>query len=158
MKRKTPHDYRGAGAAFRAALHVLDPTQFEAENHRRLSGPGFRAFLTIADRWGLTERERLMVVGVSEQSLLDDWTARARERRDLILSVDVLLRISGVLGIHKNLTTLFSHEEGVAWLRGPHNAPEFGGRLPIDFLTDGTLDGILLVRRYLDDFLRRIST
>jgi hypothetical protein len=109
----------------------------------------------IADRWGLSEDERLGVLGCPERAVFDDWMARARERRELTLSVEVLLRVSGVLGIYKALTILYGHDhdEAVAWLRGPHAAPAFGGQPPMAFLTDGTLDGVLRVRRYLDNFI-----
>src|SRR3546814_2209594 len=72
----------------------------------------------------------------------------------LPISVDVLLRISAVLGVHKALRILFggARDEEVAWLRDPHDALSFGGQPPMALLTNGTQDGIMLVRRYLDAF------
>jgi Protein of unknown function (DUF2384) len=43
-----------------------------------------------------------------------------------------------------------SEQEGIAWLRGHHLAPVFGGRPPMELLTCGTQDGLLTVRRFLD--------
>jgi len=67
------------------------------------------------------------------------------------LNVDVLLRISAVLGIHGALQVLHADErQGVAWLRTPHRAPVFGGKPPMALVTSGTQDGLLTVRRFLD--------
>ena len=129
----------------------LDAHRFKAENRRRLSAPGLRTFLTIADLWGLDERQRLLVLGLPSRSTYYGWVRTVREHRDLTLDVDVLLRISATLGIHQALGVLHSTEAaGLAWLRTPHKAPAFGGRPPIDLVASGTQDGLLIVRRFLD--------
>jgi hypothetical protein len=52
---------------------------------------------------------------------------------------------------HQGLAILFPTEQlGVEWLRTPHNAIVFGGRPPLDLVTSGSQDGLLLVRRFLD--------
>jgi hypothetical protein len=67
------------------------------------------------------------------------------------VSVVAPTRISAVLGIHQGLGILFPTEQlGVEWLRTPHNAVVFGGRPPLDLVTSGSQDGLLLVRRFLD--------
>jgi hypothetical protein len=128
--------------------------RFDPGNRRRLSGPGFRAFLNIADLWDLSETERRMVLGLPGRSTYFGWVSKTRDGRELTLPVDVLLRISGVLGVHKALRILFggSKAEEVSWLRDPHDAPAFGGQPPMALLANGTQDGIMLVRRYLDAF------
>src|SRR3546814_10183959 len=61
------------------------------------------------------------------------------------------MRISAILGIHIGLRTLFNEEqEGVAWLRRPHDAQAFGGAAPIDLITSGFQDVLLTVRRFVD--------
>jgi hypothetical protein len=56
-----------------------------------------------------------------------------------------------VLGIHKDLRILFGRQEDEgAWLKKPHDAPVFGGQPPLNLVTSGTQDGLMLVRRYLD--------
>ena len=44
------------------------------------------------------------------------------------------------------------HQErlGVDWLRSPHNEVVFGGHPPLDLVTNGSQDGLLSVRRFLD--------
>lgn len=128
------------------AEEMLSPT-----GRRRLSGPGLRTFLAIADLWGLNETERLRLLGLPPRSTYYAWVKAAREHRNLNLGLDVLVRISAVLGIHQALGVLHANErEAVLWLRTPHSAPVFGGRPPLDLATCGTQDGLLTVRRFLD--------
>ena len=69
----------------------------------------------------------------------------------MTLPLDTLLRISGVLGIHKALGILFlNHDEAMTWLKGPHRGVVFGGQAPLEVMLSGAQDGILTVRRYLD--------
>ena len=56
-----------------------------------------------------------------------------------------------MLGIVKALAILFVHpSEAKAWLFASNTGPVFGGQAPIDLITSGTQDGLMLVRRYLD--------
>ncbi len=134
-----------------AGSDILDASRLAAANRRRLSGPGLRAFQAIADLWGLTEEERLLVLGMPSRSTYYGWTKAARERGEITLPADTLTRVSAVLSIHKALQILFSTEQGgLLWLRGPHGAPLFGGQLPMALVVGGTQDGLMAVRRFLD--------
>jgi Protein of unknown function (DUF2384) len=129
----------------------LDNSRFAPANRRRLSPPALRTFLAIADLWGLTEEQRLLVLGYPSRSTYHNWCKLAREHGAFTLDVDVLTRISAVLGIHQALGILFPTERlGVEWLWDPHNALVFGGRPPLDLVTSGSQDGLLTVRRFLD--------
>lgn len=121
------------------------------EDRARLSGPALRALRGIADAWGLTERERIAVLGEPGRSTYHQWMKKAAANEPVSLPLDTLLRVSGVLGVWKALTILFPEpEQAQIWLKGPHRGTVFNGASPLTFLTDGALDGILTVRRYLD--------
>lgn len=125
--------------------------RFSRANRRRLGAPGLRTFLNIAELWGLSEEERLLILGMPSRSTYCKWTNAVREYRDITLNVDKLMRISIVLGIHQALGILHSDErDGVAWLRTPNRVPLFGGRPPLALVTSGTQDGLMCVRRFLD--------
>ena len=129
----------------------LDNSRFASANRRRLSAPALRTFLAIADLWGLTEEQRLLVLGYPSRSTYHNWCKQAREHGAFTLDVDVLARISAVFGIHQALGILFPQEQlGVEWLRTQHNAVVFGGRQPLDLVANGSQDGLLVVRRFLD--------
>lgn len=142
---KPPGSPRSGSAA------TTDIVRFAAANRCRLSGPGLRAFLAIAELWGLTQEQRQLILGDPARSTYHGWVKKARERRDIKLSVDVLMRISAVLGIYKGLRILFADDDkGVEWLQRPHKARVFGGAPPIELITSGTQDAVLTVRRFLD--------
>jgi hypothetical protein len=129
----------------------LDNSRLAPANRRRLSAPALRTFLAIADLWGLTEEQRLLILGYPSRSTYHNWCKQAREHGAFTLDVDVLTRISAVLGIHLGLGILFPTEQlGVEWLRTPHSAVVFGGRPPLALVTSGSQDGLLSVRRFLD--------
>src|SRR3979411_451969 len=88
----------------------LDNSRFAPANRRRLSAPALRTFLAIADLWGLTEEQRLLVLGYPSRSTYPNWCKQAREHGAFTFDVDVLTRISAVLGIHQGLGILFPTE------------------------------------------------
>ena len=138
-------------AAMPPSQHSSVAADFSPGNRRRLSGPGLRAFHAIANDWELREKQRLLLLGLPSRSAYHGWLRAAAAGADITLPLDTLLRISGVLGIHKALRILFqTAAEGRAWLRGPHEGVVFAGRAPLSVLIDGTPDGILTVRRFLD--------
>jgi hypothetical protein len=146
-----PHVAANARREVESGPARLDLERFAPANRRRLSAPGLRTFLAIAELWGLTEEQRRLVLGLPSRSTYQNWVKMVREHREITLDVDVLTRISAILGIHQALGVLHGTErEGIAWLRGPHRATVFGGRPPMDLATSGTQDGLLTVRRFLD--------
>jgi hypothetical protein len=138
-------------APFADTALPLTAARFEPGNRRRLSAPALRTFAAIADLWGLGEEQRRLILGYPSRSTYHNWMRLAREQADVTLDVDSLTRLSAVLGIHQALGVLFGTQaEALAWLRGPHDAPLFGGQPPLALVTAGTMDGLLLVRRFLD--------
>jgi hypothetical protein len=57
-------------------LPELDPHRFEPANRRRLSGPGLRTFLTIADLWSMNEEQRRLALGFPSRSTYHSCAAR----------------------------------------------------------------------------------
>src|SRR3979490_2886313 len=101
----------------------LDNSRFAPANRRRLSAPALRTFLAIADLCGLTEEQRLLVLGFPSRSTYHNWCKQAREHGAFTLDVDVLTRISAILGIHQGLGILFPTEQlGLEWPPTPTNA------------------------------------
>lgn len=119
------------------------------DDRRRLSGPGLRTFLAIADLWRLSDAERRRILGAT----LDDysmWTQRARDRSPLMLESDTLLRLAAVLGIYKALRNLHAaHAGALEWPRTPHQAAPFNGRPPLELVVDGRLEELLACLRFL---------
>jgi hypothetical protein len=149
---ETPMSTRQARPqALPAGPPILDVSRFERTRRHQLSGPGLRTFLNIADKWRLSEQERLRVLGFPARATFHAWTAKVREGTDITLSADELIRISAVLGVYKALKIIFPRDEDAArWLRSSNTGPVFGGQAPLALITSGTQDALMLVRRYLD--------
>lgn len=131
------------------------PGSFEAQpaaqDRARLSGPGLRSFRAIADRWSLTEAQRIAVLGHPGRSTYHNWLRKAKAHDPVTLPHDTLVRISAVLGIHKALAILFEDPaQAMVWLTGPHRGTVFAGASPLTLIVDGGQDGMMTVRRYLD--------
>ena len=129
----------------------LGADRFTVSNRTRLSGPALRTFTMLAERWLLTEADRLAILGHPARSTYHGWMKAAREGQPVTLSVDTLTRLSAVLGIHQGLGILHDREaDAVAWLRRPNRATVFGGETPLALMTGGAIDGLLTTRRFLD--------
>lgn len=138
-------------SGFAGQAQALGVERFEPANRRRLSAPALRTFAAIADLWGLNEEQRRLVLGYPSRSTYQNWMKQAREQGEVTLDVDALMRLSAVFGVHQALGVLFADaQEQLGWLKGPHDAPLFGGQTPLSLITSGSLDGIVLVRRFLD--------
>jgi hypothetical protein len=63
----------------------------------------------------------------------------------------MLIRISLVLGIYKDLRILYPEEDlAHRWVKLPNSNPLFGGRPALALMTEGGIDGLYQVRRLLD--------
>ena len=94
-----PQGVRSTAATVAAGPDRLDDARFAPANRRRLSAPALRTFLAIADLWGLNETERRMILGLPSRSTYHGWVKLARGHGEVTLDVDVLTRMSAVLGV-----------------------------------------------------------
>lgn len=114
----------------------------------RVSGPGLRTFLNIANRWLLSEEQRVELLGAGSLDRFRSWEAAARSQKRLALPMDVLMRISIVLGIFCALRQfLATLERERAWLFRARPDPPFLGRTAMEVLTSDTYSNRLAVRR-----------
>jgi hypothetical protein len=106
-----------------------------------------RAFFNIAEKWKLSVEEQRALLGWPPESTF--YSYKAGQVRTL--SYDMLMRISLVLGIYKDLGILYP-ETGLAdgWVKLPNSNPLFGGKPALDLMTGGGMDGLYQVRRLLD--------
>lgn len=129
---------------------MVEQGQLPLIDRKRLSGPGMRTFLAIADQWRLTEEQRRRVLGSPATSTYRRWRHAASDGLSFSLSGHVLTRLSNLLGIHAALSQLFSEQRSaVEWMHSPHAAPPFNGQSPLDLMTTGHLDGLMATRRFL---------
>lgn len=126
------------------------PASITEEDCARLSGPGLKAFRHITSAWELSANDQVKLLGQSSRSTYYRWLRKQRSGERLVIPQDVLMRISAVLNIHRNLVELFPiKEEALIWLRGKHFGQVFGGRAPLAVLLEDGDRGLEVVARYL---------
>jgi hypothetical protein len=112
-----------------------------------LGGAGLRAFVNIAEAWGLPVAEQLKLLGIESRSTFFKW----RRERDPRLPRDTLERLSYLLGIYKSLQILLPDPKAAdEWVRRPNSAPLFGGSSALERMLSGQVADLYVVREYLD--------
>ena len=118
-----------------------------ATDRKGLSGPALRTFLRIAELWGLSVDEQMVLLGVTARSTYFKW----KRDPNAVLPKDTLERISYVLGVYKALQILLPDETAAdEWVRQPNAASSFGGQSALDRMLSGQVADLFVVRQYLD--------
>ncbi|MBG6078542.1 MbcA/ParS/Xre antitoxin family protein [Rubrivivax gelatinosus] len=121
---------------------------FADVSDERMAAAGLRAFARIAEAWGLSVDEQLVLLGQPARSTFFAWRQHPEKAR---LSRDTLERLSNLLGIYKSLQILLPEPAAAdAWVRQPNTAEAFGGRSALQRMLAGNVGDLNFVRRYLD--------
>ena len=129
-----------------AAINDLD-------TRRRLTPHATAGFLGVAEHWRLTVKDQQALLGGLGRTTVIGWKKqRGASAAHPPLSIDLMTRVSLVLGIYEGLERLFRRTPAVAdtWVsRANSNAP-FYGRTPFMFMRAGGLPAMATVRAYVD--------
>jgi Protein of unknown function (DUF2384) len=127
---------------------VLSPEVPAVVPPERMAAAGLRAFAQIAQAWGLTVDEQLVLLGQPPRSTFFAWR---KQPEKAAVPRDTLERLSNLLGIWKSLQILLPDAAAAdAWLRKPNSAAPFGGDSALARMLAGNVSDLNLVRRYLD--------
>src|SRR6266496_4998360 len=131
-----------------AAIDPVAPDRRKDPKVRRqMSGPAMRTFLNVASSWGLNTEQQRALLGWPAESTFFKYKAGEIGS----LAFDMLIRISLVLGIYKDLHILYPEPDlADRWVHLPNSNPLFGGRPALFRMTEGGIDGLYQVRRLLD--------
>ncbi|MGZ3437242.1 MAG: antitoxin Xre-like helix-turn-helix domain-containing protein, partial [Gemmatimonadaceae bacterium] len=120
-----------------AANTALKPPRTRAVSESTQAGAGLRTFARIADKWKLSARDAMALLGVESRSTYYELLKRARESKEVKgLNRDQLDRLSYLLGIYEAIRVLFPHSEESrdAWVSSANTAPMFAGRSPLEVM------------------------
>jgi len=115
----------------------------------RIGADSIRIFLNVARELALSPAEQVSLLRVPEGTY-ERWRETALADQGLFLDDAVLERISHVLIIHRELTSLFHGGHG-EWLRRPNTGALFGGITPLDLMISDP-DGLANVHTHLECF------
>ena len=102
------------------------------------------AFFSMADRWGLSTDDQILLLGSPGRSTFFKWKKEGGN-----LPADTLERLSHLLSIWKALRILFTDDrQGEEWIRRSNRY--FDGASALEVMLEGSLTSIYRVRRYLD--------
>ncbi len=122
------------------------PNLGNAEERRRLTPAGLRAFFAIMQHWSVRDEDARMLLGGVSNGTFYTWKAHGTKHLDQ----DRLLRISYLIGIFKSLNILFSQELADRWIHLPNANELFANRTPLETMLRGGLPAMDIVRRLLD--------
>lgn len=106
-----------------------------------------RTFFQVAATWALTNEEQRALLGWPPESTFYKYKAGEVGT----LAYDMLMRVSLVLGIYKDLHILYPEAElANRWVKLPNSNALFGGRPALALMTEAGIDGLYIVRRLLD--------
>ena len=112
----------------------------------RLSPSAARAFLNIMQRWSVRDEDaRVLLGGMSNGAYY-----ALKKTPNRTLDTDTLLRVSYLIGIFKALNIAHSKKLADAWIRLPNRNRIFGGRTPLDYMLEGGLPAMQVVRRLVE--------
>jgi Antitoxin Xre/MbcA/ParS C-terminal toxin-binding domain/Antitoxin Xre-like helix-turn-helix domain len=114
---------------------------------KRMSAPAMRTYFNVAEKWSLDAKEQMALLGSPAPSTFYKYKSG-----DVgTLSLDVLTRVSLILGMFKDLRILYP-DLALAdrWVKLPNANPIFGGKTPAQFMAQGDMDSLYQVRRLLD--------
>ncbi len=126
---------------------ILPDQRRDPKVRRSMSGPAIRTFLNVADAWKLSTEQQRGLLGWPPESTFYKYKAGQVGA----LPYDMLLRISLVLAIFKDLRILYPERDlADRWVQLPNSNPLFGGKPALAFMTEAGMDGLYQVRRLLD--------
>ena len=113
---------------------------------KKYSRVGLKAFFNIAARWNLDDSEAKELLGSPDDSDFSRWKENDGE---VALPQETLMRISYILGIYKNLCSLYSGDgQHGRWIKAENKA--FDGESAFELMRKKDERGLSHVRSYLD--------
>ncbi len=104
-----------------------------------------QAVIRLFDRWQLTDQQACVLLGDLAPRTYQRWKTGHYGR----VNVDLIDRLSNILGIHKALRLLFREpQRGYDWVKAPNSG--FEGASALEVMLNGRLTDLMRVRRYLD--------
>ena len=128
---------------------------FATDADRILLSPAAMATLcNLVRAWRLTQAEAIAMAGVSAPTWRRIQVGNWRET----LSQDQLLRISTMVDVYRDLHRLFGEAMADRWVRLRNAGPLFAHMSPVGVMVVRGTEGVLAVRRYVDEMRRQRVT
>lgn len=119
--------------------------QIVDQDPRRTALIALKTFFNIMKSWGVKNDKQMTLLGRPSESTFFNW----KRGQVSTLPVDILERVSYVIGIYKALGVLFpTRKQADAWIDKANQT--FNGQSALEYMTKGSMLQLIHVRRYLD--------
>jgi hypothetical protein len=122
------------------------PQGLEVYDAEQVFNVAAKAFVRIADAWGLNNAVASELIAVSPRTWArmktGEWVGK--------LSRDQLLRVSALTGLYKALHLYFGDDLADRWVSLRNTGPLFVGNAPEEAMIAGGLPFIMETRNYVD--------
>ena len=112
----------------------------------RLSPAALRGFFNLVERWSVRDEDARFLLGGITNGPYYSW----KKQPERTLGVDVLTRISYLIGIFKALHILYGEKLADEWVRLPNTNRVFSNDTPLNYMLRGGIPAMQVVRRLLD--------
>lgn len=104
-------------------------------------------FFHIMEKWSLDNQQaRVLLGGISKTTFY-----QYKKLPEVALRIDTLNRISYIMGIYKELHTLFPEDDRAnQWIKRPNDGAPFKSRSALDMMMQGQMNDLAAVRQYID--------
>lgn len=110
--------------------------------------------MSSPDRWNLRDEEVAILLGGIDIKIYEDMKHRATNGQQLTLTIDMVERLSLLLGIWRSLQLIVPanrQDLAYAWFSTANSSPFLGGKSIKDYLLDlKTVDAMYAIKGYLD--------
>ncbi|WP_080855911.1 MbcA/ParS/Xre antitoxin family protein [Agrobacterium deltaense] len=121
----------------------VEPVAVAAEGRSSIPAV-MEAFQGLAELWGLSTEDQLLLLGSPGRSTFFKWKKEGGS-----MPRDTVERVSHLLAIHKALEILLpDHRAADTWIRRPNHF--FRGQSALDVMRGGQVMDIFRVRQYVD--------
>ena len=123
----------------------------DPDTRRRLTPHAIAGFLGVAERWSLTVEDQQALLGGLGRRTVIGWEKQQGAAASP-LSIDLMTRVSLLLGVYEGLERIFRRASTVAdaWISRAKVDVPFNGRTPLEYMREGGLPAIATVRAYVD--------
>lgn len=124
------------------------PDLSRLDERRRLTPAALKAFFNIVRHWSLRDEEARELLGDVSNGAY--YLLKRNGPPPKALDKDRLTRISFLIGIFKSLNILYSQPLADQWMKLPNSNPIFHGNSALEFILQGGMPAMDVVRRLLD--------
>ena len=131
-------------------MTTVDPQTVSIPNRDELRRALGKAFWNLATHYSLTQKEAAILLGIKENRTR---LAQLKKNNEIPDDPDKELRVSHMIGIHKNLRVLFPHNREVVYSWFKTKRDLLGGKSAMEYIAEDPLQSLprmFSIRRLLD--------